>query len=366
MGQQLDAQTLDGLLRAESMEDLDGEQLARYFQEGLDPEFSSRRQHSLDPRDGTRVLFHPARARRPHDYTRRPRHDDRSRAESDCPICSGQTTKVIDRAQLSGGFTFINKNLFPIFTPTAPASGPTDMSSSPLAAGGQEDAGGFHFLQWTSSMHDHDWHNLPLADRIVVLDRLATLEEKLIATTGGHVSIIKNHGPLVGGSLTHPHQQIAVSGILPMRLGQNQTYAEAHGETFSAYMLRENPAELLVRDYGPAVLLIPYFMRRPFDMLLVLKDTRKSHLHMLDPDEMAAVADGWGDATRIMLAALANLGRAPAYNVTVHNGPGAGLYLEFLPYSQEMGGFEHLGLYVCQENPYRAADAAKLMIEEQE
>ena len=39
----------------------------------------------------------------------------------------------------------------------------------------------------------------------------------------------------------------------------------------------------------------------------------------------------------------------------INNGPGAGLYVEFLPYTQETGGVEHLGLLVCQELPERAA-----------
>jgi galactose-1-phosphate uridylyltransferase len=363
MGQQLDAQTLRELLQSESVQDLSGDQLRRYFEQGLDSEFFSRHHHTVDPRDGTRVLFHPGRARRPHDHPLRLETNSPNQTEADCPICRGETTRIIDRAPLTEGFTFINKNLYPIFPPTAPASAPTDPSVPRLRTVQQVDATGFHFLQWTSSVHHHDWHNLRLEDLIVVLSRLAALEEKLIAATGGYVSIIKNHGSLVGGSLSHPHQQIAVSGIMPNRHRQYEAYAQAHGETFSAFMLRENPSELLIGDYGAAVLLTPYFMKRPFDMLLFLKDARKSHLYMLDRDERAAIAEGWRDATRIMLAVLADLGRAPAYNVVVHNGPGAGLHIEFLPYSQEMGGFEHLGLYVCQADPHQSAEQARTVRE---
>ena len=44
-----------------------------------------------------------------------------------------------------------------------------------------------------------------------------------------------------------------------------------------------------------------------------------------------------------------------AYNIVTHSGPGAGLYLEFLPYTQEQGGLERLGLHVCQATPGQAA-----------
>ncbi len=33
----------------------------------------------------------------------------------------------------------------------------------------------------------------------------------------------------------------------------------------------------------------------------------------------------------------------------------AGLYFEFLPYTQEQGGLEQLGLSICQMEPERAA-----------
>jgi len=120
-------------------------------------------------------------------------------------------------------------------------------------------------------------------------------------------------------------------------------------------MLRANPAPLLVRDYGPAVLVVPYFMRRPYDMILLVKDPRRRYLHQLDLRELKAVAKGWHDAIFAMRAVMPQVGREIAYNVITSNGPGAGLYFEFLPYTQEIGGVERLGLFVCQESPGRAA-----------
>jgi hypothetical protein len=136
------------------------------------------------------------------------------------------------------------------------------------------------------------------------------------------------------------------------------------GEPFSGYLLRENPAKLLLRDYGPAVLLVPYFMRRPFDMMLLLKDVSKRYLYELTETEITAVADGWHDAIRAILWVMPQIGRETAYNVTTNNGPGAGLYFEFLPYTQEFGGFEHLGLFVCQGNPQNTATQIREFLEQ--
>jgi galactose-1-phosphate uridylyltransferase len=169
------------------------------------------------------------------------------------------------------------------------------------------------------------------------------------------VIIIKNYGRLVGGSLTHGHQQIAFSNVMPRHFCDNWQFAREHAETFSAYMLRETPPELLIKDYGPAVLMVPAFMRRPYDMMLLLKDVSRRYLHELDESELEAVAESWQDGIRAIREIMPALGREIAYNVIINNGPGAGVYVEFLPYTQETGGVEHLGLLVCQELPERAA-----------
>jgi hypothetical protein len=78
-------------------------------------------------------------------------------------------------------------------------------------------------------------------------------------------------------------------------------------------------------------------------------------LHQLTEAELAAVADGWHDALRAIMWLMPSIGRETAYNVITNNGPGAGLYFEFLPYTQEIGGFEQLGLFVCQSNPGSSA-----------
>ncbi|MCA9973681.1 MAG: hypothetical protein KC425_25885, partial [Anaerolineales bacterium] len=163
-------------------------------------------QQARDPRDGTVILYNEVRARRPHDN--RPA-EAAARAERPCAICAGQTTGIVDVAPLDEGFTFINKNLYPALFPHA------------AAADGV--ASGLHFLQWSSTVHDHDWHNLPQADRVTLLRRLAALERVLLqdgaAEAGaapwpdgrplrGYLGIFKNYGYLVGGSLAHGHQQM--------------------------------------------------------------------------------------------------------------------------------------------------------------
>jgi len=370
MRQQIDRRALERITQARNIEDLSARELVELFraEEGL-ADYLPDGAWEVDPRSGDRVLFNASRARRPHDNRLTPSDASvASKAERPCVICQGNTTGVLDVAELSEGFTFINKNLYPILYPLQ--TGPSKRTAC-----------GLHFLQWTSSLHDKDWHNMPVADCTVVMRRLATLEKVLLAGAWdflchpdpdtdrlggpGFVLIIKNYGRLVGGSLTHGHQQIAFSTVVPRRMLDNWRFEREHGETFSAFLLRENPAELLVRDYGPAVLLVPYFMRRPYDMLLLLRDTSKQHLHHLTEAELAAVAAGWHDAIRAIRWVMPQVGREIAYNVVTNNGPGAGLYFEFLPYVQEIGGAEHVGLFVSQGDPEDAAAQVRRYIEQQ-
>lgn len=321
-----------------------------------------------DPRTADRVVFNASRATRPLDNRIEP---GSKVPPPPCIVCNAKLTKVLDVADLSDGFTLINKNLYPITYPSVINAGP----ETPDAARWMPDgisSYGLHLLQWTSSHHEADWHNMSPPDRKIVVDRLAALEEKLLteseglfpaATTwggpsgmSGFVQIIKNSGAPVGGSVYHGHQQIALTNVMPRKARDDWRFENENEEKFTTYLLRTNPPELTLRDYGSAVLLVPYFMRRPYDMMFVLRDTSKRYLHQLSDIERSALADAWRDGIRLMRGALQSIGRHVAYNIVAHTGPGAGIYLEFLPYSQEVGGFEQSGLWSCQSHPHRAAE----------
>jgi galactose-1-phosphate uridylyltransferase len=372
--QALERHVFEKILQVEDVKTLTYPDLVKLFREekGIS-DYLPDGVYQIDPRNKERILYNSTRGKRPHDN--RPsqlNNKETGEVRTPCIVCQGKTTGAIDVADLSSGYTFINKNLFPILYPSR------DSELLTMSAGDDEaakmvgkPADGLHLLQWTSSVHDQDWHNMPASDRFVVMSRLAALEGTLIKTSKGfmpetadmgdlpgrygYVSIIKNQGYLVGGSLVHGHQQIVYSNVMPRRTIENRNFELEKGEPFSAFILRNNPKELLIEDYGAAVLLVPYFMRRPFDMMLLLKDTHKRYLFELTDDEILAVANGWHDAIRLILQVMPKLDREIAYNVITHNGPGAGLYFEFLPYTQEVGGLEHLGLAICQANPQAAS-----------
>ena len=173
MSSQLTHETLQTILQAENIEKVTAAELERLVkgEQGI-AQFAPDGICQTDPRNGDRIVYNSARARRPHD-NRKSQVGEDAKEKKACLICEGKTTGVIDVADLSEGFTFINKNLFPIFYPEKTASDEISGEVHGLSANG------YHFLQWTSSYHDRDWHNMPLEDRIIVLERLAALEKQI-------------------------------------------------------------------------------------------------------------------------------------------------------------------------------------------
>lgn len=355
MIRQLPIEKIQPILQNEDISLLTYNQLVELFNHELRSDTPSLKQNfQVDPRSGDRIIFNPARATRPQDNVQP--------SQKECVICQGQTTGILDIYPLCEGYTFINKNLFPMVRPTNQ----------------KNNAHGLHFLQWTSSHHDVDWHNLDPTDQLIVLQRLAALEQCLLTSGNeympehttwgglaghrGFVSIIKNGGHLVGGSLAHGHQQIAYINTIPRRILEDWQYYQDNDMTFSRHLMMKNPSNLTITDMDHATLLVPYFMQRPFNMILVVKDVQKRYLYELTTDELKSVARGWHLAIACIYSLMPKLGREIAYNVISHNGPSAGIYFEFLPYTQEIGGFEHLGLMVCQADPKNiAADLQRIV-----
>ena len=382
---ELSKAALERILDAPDLSAVSVVQLVEFFRNEAEAQrFLPERICERDPRTGEHVLYSTARGRRPRGGAAGPEPQAGKGADSagECIVCEGKLTRVVDCAELSRGFTFINKNLFPILFPWA---GPELlMRSSGEGAGQSSAAFGLHFLQWTSSVHGMDWQNMPVEDGVIVLKRLAALEKKLLFESGdfmpanqeaeksgaaaarGYVTMMKNYGRLVGGSVVHGHQQIAWSNLIPGKVLRNAQFREQRGECFSGFLWRENPGELLVCEYPRARLMVPHFMRRPYELMLLMSDTEKQWLHQLDEEELLSVALGWRDGIRVVLRSMEWLGREPAYNVTSNAGPGAGIYFDFVPHTQEYGGFEQMGLWVCQETPKRAAERARRFLEEGE
>jgi len=369
MTQQLNFRLAAGLCLEETLENAEFHEVLSWL--SSDPavsEHTPEQTCQLDPRDGSLVVYNAARAGRPHDNE--PDDGAGDGGGEICPICRGQMTRILDIAPLSEGFTCISQNLYPILNPAPRLAEDLLMRAmypDPLHQG--RVAYGMHLLQWTSSIHDRDWHNMAVEDLAVVLGRLAHLEKCLVKGAHGYMplldqcgeafgsfSVIKNWGVDAGASLSHGHQQIAFSNIMPQRAFSNWSFYRRHKRTFSQYLLAENPEELTVAEWPHWRLLVPDFMQRPLSMLLLYKGQGVRHLFQLKEEELFAL----GRAMQMAIIALQSLiptyYRPAAFNFAIHNGPDSDVHVEFFPVTQTLGGFERLGMWVCQERPIDSAE----------
>jgi galactose-1-phosphate uridylyltransferase len=329
----------------------------------------------IDPRNGDRIVYSEARARRPHDTKKLEEVGARCNVplQSGCVVCEGKTTSTVDVAPTSEGFTFINKNLFPVTYPFDEEPSGQD----PFSRTGQQ-AIGLHFLQWPSNLHDKDLDNMPLEDTLIVLKRLCLLEKSLLHFAGqgmppshklmdgdhyGYIGVIKNVGRLVGGSLVHGHHQIVHTNIKPRKLLDDQRFKEQQGVGFSQYLLEYNPREYCIKEYqGGVVLLVPYFMRRPLEAMILFGDGSKDCLHHLNDNELYSLGEALRDVMAALKILMPRMGRELAYNWVIHEGDVGGMYVEVLPWTQEMGGYEQLGMYLCQGHPQSTANYYRELI----
>lgn len=335
----------------------------------------------LDPRDGSMIIYAEHRSLRQDEHQAKDsiNQDNKTLLSTICPICAGKLTNVVDYAKQSEGFTFISQNMYPVLYPKNLRPDETAVQSlypDPKHLG--RAAFGFHLLQWTSSIHHLDWHNIPLSDALICMQRLSALEEKVLKQSAGYmplsnmedhfhgyVSIIKNYGAAAGASLTHGHQQIAFSNIMPQRTFNNCRFFQRHGKTFSEYLLSDNPESLTIAEYASVKIVIPYFMRRPFNVMILL-DTQAEHLHQLSARILANMTMAMQKVIQTFHRLLPALGREVSYNMAIHTGPDNNVYVEFFPIIQASGGFERIGLWICQLSAQNAAAQFRALYQQEE
>ena len=291
---------------------------------------------ATDPRGAPPIIYSEARASR--------------LKPQGCVVCDSETCPAADVVELPGGdAAWLTPNFYPITFPFE--QGPFE--------DGRPGARGVHLVQWSSLRHDGGLPGADAATAAALLAQLARAEEWLLHNAGpdypasgdghrGHVGVIKNCGRRVGGSVEHDHQQILLSSVPfaepPLTPGLKRALLDDHSRRRTVDYLE-----------GGALTLVPSFMRRPLHAFIVPAGGEVGWLHHLDDAVRDAVALATARLTRAVSAAMTAAGQDPAWNLVVHNGPGCGPLLELRPFTQPFGGYEHIGLYLCEERPETSA-----------
>lgn len=359
---QLDRARLAEIVRFEALEKASYRDLEEVVETSGAERYQPDPHAAHDPRSNLWISYSEARRTRPLSAGANPRPDggpstdetETGRDITSCIVCECRLTPVVDMAPLCKDHrTFITPNLFPMVYPFPP--------------GQAEGNRGVHLLQWCSTLHDADIHNMCSHDLDVVFARLAALEEFLLHGKApgfprdsedhfGFAAIMKNRGFKVGGSVEHGHQQIAHLSVLPQRIAEDRDFMEAEGVAFADHLRTAARPDLVVAEFpGGVSALVSPFMRRPLEAVIVPPRDGGEYLHHLDE----AVRNGLAAALREMTGALSLLmeqrNLSFDYNLAFHTGPVGLLYVEILPYTQPYGGFEHLGHFLCQDSPAATA-----------
>jgi len=176
---QLTTSDFEKLIQTDSIDDLTLEEIeALFIEEYAKCDSKPNPIYQIGPRNHEPVFYNASRSSRPQTYSL----NSKAEGEKPCPICSGHTTGILDWAPLSEGFTFINKNLFPVLFPYTKSEFDKFPKAKKIQPSGLKErfARGLHFLQWTSSLHNNKWANMPDDDCFIVMKRLAALERKLL------------------------------------------------------------------------------------------------------------------------------------------------------------------------------------------
>ncbi|HAH31583.1 MAG TPA: galactose-1-phosphate uridylyltransferase [Elusimicrobia bacterium] len=179
-----------------------------------------------------------------------------------------------------------------------------------------------------------------------------------------YIMIFKNHGRNAGASLAHPHSQIIVMPMVPIRLveeiGGAERYFEKKGTCVFCDIVKEEPRfkKRVVAENGHFLAIEPYASRFSFETWLL----PKKHLsHFEDmPEELVL------DLASILKNTLGRLyATIPefSYNLVVHTmpvqEPRAAHYhwhIEIMPKLSQVAGFEWgTGFYINTVSPEDAA-----------
>jgi hypothetical protein len=103
-------------------------------------------------------------------------------------------------------------------------------------------------------------------------------------------------------------------------------------------------------------------MRRPLSAFVVPTGDDTGWLHHMPPEVLDACAFAIARLTLAVSVAMASSGAEPAWNLVCHAGPGCGPLFELRAFTQPLGGYEHLGLYLCEERPETTAARLRAVI----
>ncbi len=227
---------------------------------------------------------------------------------------------------------------------------------------------GYHEVIVTRDHHKHIGKMDPLMVA-EVLDAYQTRYVELMNKKSiRYVEIFHNHGKAVGGSIYHPHSQLAaipvISPYINLELKGAEIYQTAHETCVYCDMLNWElkKKKRIVFENDLMIAFCPFASRTAFEIWVMPKQ-HKPYFERSSDDEKVAGGEALHEAVRKIGKVLGE----PAYNFYLHTSPCDGKdyphyhwHIEVLPKTSTWAGFElSTGIEIAAIEPEEAAKQLK-------
>lgn len=285
-----------------------------------------------DPVTGTWVVISPARAGRPHDFSR-----DLQEAgdPSTCPFCPGHehlTPPTKYEAALPGAASWtvrVIDNKFPAVSAPDDVPAPDDLDA-PCPYRGESGFGGHEVIVETPDHAQGLAGYSPAHARLVVDALIARLDAWREDGRVAQAVLFRNWGKAAGASLSHAHTQLITLARIPelvtREVGNFVDHEGGHGGCLLCDVW-EADAPRTVFEQGDFIVQVPYAAPVPYALRVVPRTCA--------PSPLGLTGEHRDDLARTLVKVAATLRAAfgdPPFNLAVHIAPYPSLRAPGLPY----------------------------------
>ncbi|MBI3627489.1 MAG: DUF4921 family protein [Candidatus Sungbacteria bacterium] len=320
---------------------------------------------------GEWVVIATGRARRPNDFVSKEEKPTNNietcpfeKLESDAKLVISKKGEIVtdfDSPAAADWFIEVIPNKFPAFYPS-----PICPVILPLGPHKFTDGNGFHEVI-VSRDHHKSIAQMTNDEAALVIrsyrERMSTLSfEECVE----YVSIIHNHGPHSGASITHPHSQLiaipVVSPELLRSLAGSERYFRENKKCIHCVIIEFELQERhrIIFENDLFVAFAPFASHTSFEVRIFPK-LHASEFQNISDNEITPFAE----ALRVSLAKLDKGLNDPSHNFFIHTAPAKSAsgyshyhwHLEILPITSTLAGFEFAtGIEISTITPESAAE----------
>lgn len=246
---------------------------------------------------GEWIVFAPSRRQRPQDFLEQetvemthPEHDE------ECPFCPGNEEMLPQiTLEMAGGErgpwqTRVVPNKFPALAPEGNTE--RERRGIYLTMPGY----GHHEVIVESPRHNQTIMDTTVAEMEMVVE---TYHRRYVQLMNEHANMMailfRNHGPRSGASLSHPHSQLVVTGVVPRHVRQREDEAERYYDRWGRCVVCDvldfelEDGRRLIAENDSFAAFVPFAAEVPFEVWIVPRTHRADFGH-IDDEEKADFA----------------------------------------------------------------------------